>query len=80
MTTKPLPLSQYAIRPGKVTIRQEEAHAGLPPDTRWTLNDWRTIRGWRNDLYAGTFQECLDHLRKIEAREMAERVTMGPAS
>ena len=73
MITKPSPLSEVTIRPGKITIRQYRK----PFDTWWTLNDWRTDDG-SNDLQADTFQECLDHLRKIEAREMAERVTMEP--
>ena len=77
MTTKSPPLSEHTIRPGKITIRQYRK----PFDTWWTLNDWRTFEdNWRNDLRADTFQECLDHLREIEAREMAERATTGPAA
>ena len=76
MITKPSPLSEVTIRPGKITIRQYRK----PFDTWWTLNDWRTVGGWSNDLRADTFQECLDHLRKIEAREMAERVTTEPTA
>ena len=72
MTTKPPPLSTLTFRPGKITIRR---YRSARPDAWWTLNDWRVDDG-SNDLRADTFQECLDHLRKIEAREMAERVTM----
>ena len=77
MITKPSPLSEVTIRPGKITIRQyRSARLGR----WWTLNDWRTVGGWSNDLRADTFQECLDHLREIEAREMAERVTTEPTA
>ena len=77
MTAKPPPLSTLTFRPGKITIRQyRSARLGR----WWTLSDWRTFDGWRNDLRADTFQECLDHLRKIEAREMAERVTTEPTA
>ena len=77
MPTKPPPLSKLAIRPGKITIRQyRSARIG----TWWTLGDWRTVGDWSNDLRADTFQECLDHLREIEAREMAERVTTEPTA
>ena len=77
MTTKPPPLSELAFRPGRITIRQyRSGRLGC----WWTLNDWRVYDGWRNDLRADTFQECLDHLRKIEAREMAQRVTMEPTA
>ena len=76
MTTKPPPLSKLTLRPGKITIRQyRSARLG----TWWTLNDWRVDDG-SNDLRADTFQECLDHLREIEAREMAERVTTEPTA
>ena len=67
MTTKPPPLSEQTVRPGKITIRRYRS-AFLDP--WWTLSDWRTDGSWRNDLRADTFQECLDHLREIEAREM----------
>lgn len=77
MTTKPPPLSELAYRPGKITIRR---YRSALLGHWWALNDWRTVDGWRNDLRADTFQECLDHLREIEAREMAERVTMGPTA
>lgn len=77
MTTKPPPLSELTIRPGKITIRQyRSARLG----TWWTLSDWRAVGGRCNYLQADTFQECLDHLREIEAREMAERVTTEPAA
>ena len=76
MTTKPPPLSELNIRLGKITIRQYRS----PLLGRWwTLNDWRTD-GDSNDLRADTFQECLDHLREIEAREMAARVTTEPTA
>ena len=76
MTTKPPPLSESTVRPGKITISQyRSARLGR----WWTLVDWRTAAR-RNDLRADTFQECLDHLRKIEAREMAERVTTEPTA
>ena len=77
MTTKPPPLSELVIRPGKITIRQY--HSAIL-GRWWTLSDWRTVDGWGNDLRADTFQECLDHLREIEAREMAERVTTEPTA
>lgn len=76
MTTKPPPLSDLTARPGKITIRQYRK----PFDAWWALNDWRTDNSWRNDLRADTFQECLDHLRKIEARETAARVTVESAA
>ena len=78
MITKPSPLSECTFRPGKITIRQYRS----PLRGRWwTLIDCRTvIDGWGNDLRADTFQECLDHLRKIEAREMAERVMREPTA
>ena len=77
MTTKPLPLSEVNFRPGKITIRQYRS----PRLGRWwTLIDCRTDNGWSNDLRADTFQECLDHLREIEAREMSERVTTETAA
>ena len=77
MTTKPPPLSELAFRPGRITIRQYRK----PFDTWWALNDWRTgYADWSNDLRADTFQECLDHLRMIEAREMSERVTTEPTA
>ena len=76
MTTKPPPLSYVSFRPDKIAIRQYRS----PLRGRWwTLTDWR-IGDCRNDLRADTFQECLDHLRKIEARETAERVTGEPAA
>ena len=76
MITKPSPLSEVTIRPGKITIRQyRSARLGR----WWTLTDWRIYDG-SNDLRADTFQECLDHLREIEAREMAERVTTEPTA
>ena len=70
MTAKPPPLSESTVRPGKITIRQYRK----PFDTWWTLNDWRTVGGRCNYLQADTFQECLDHLREIEEREMDARV------
>ena len=77
MTTKPPPLSTLTFRPGKITIRQyRSARRGR----WWTLVDWRTGADWSNDMRADTFQECLDHLREIEAREMAERVTTEPTA
>ena len=77
MTTKPPPLSERTLRPGKITIRQYRS----PRLGRWwTLIDWRDGDDWSNDMRADTFQECLDHLRKIEAREMAERVTTEPTA
>ena len=77
MTTKPPPLSEITFRPGKITIRQYRS----PLLGRWwTLNDWRTVGGCYYYLQADTFQECLDHLREIEAREMAERVTTEPTA
>lgn len=77
MITKPLPLSKLPARPGKITIRRYRlARLG----TWWTLSDWRTDGSWLNDLRADTFQECLDHLREIEAREMSERVTTEPTA
>ncbi|MEU3847184.1 hypothetical protein AB0E44_09325 [Micrococcus terreus] len=77
MTTKPPPLSELTIRPGKITIRQyRSARLGR----WWTLSDWRPDGEVRNYLNADTFQECLDRLREIEAREMAERVTMESAA
>ena len=74
---KPLLLSEGRPRPGKITIRQ---HRSPLLGRWWTLNDWRTGYDWSNDLRADTFQECLDHLREIEAREMAERVTTEPTA
>ena len=77
MTTKPPPLSYVSFRPDKITIRQYRS----PLRGRWwTLIDWRDGDDWSNDMRADTFQECLDHLREIEAREMAERVTTEPTA
>ena len=77
MTTKPPPLSELAFRPGRITIRQyRSGRLGC----WWTLNDWRPDGEGRNYLQADTFQECLDHLREIEAREMSERVTTEPTA
>ena len=77
MTTKPPPLSELTYRPGKITIRQYRS----PRLGRWwTLVDWRTDGGRCDYRQADTFQECLDHLREIEAREMAERVTTEPTA
>ena len=75
MTTKPPPLSESTVRLGKITIRQ---YRSAILGRWWTLSDWRPVGSWLNDLRADTFQECLDHLREIEAREMAERVTREP--
>lgn len=77
MTTKPPPLSTLPFRPGKITIRQYRSGRF---GTWWTLADWRTDADRGSYLQADTFQECLDHLREIEAREMAERVTMEPTA
>ena len=74
---KPPPLSECTYRPGKITIRQYRSPL---LDPWWTLTDCRAVGGWGNDLRADTFQECLDHLRKIEAREMAERATTEPTA
>ena len=77
MTTKPPPLSELTYRPGKIAIRRyRSARFGC----WWTLQDWRTDDSWRNDLRADTFQECLDHLRKIEARELDARIGLEPAA
>ena len=77
MTTKPPPLSEVVIRPGKITIRQyRSARFGR----WWTLSDWRIYDGWRNDLHADTFQECLAHLRKLEARELDARTGLEPTA
>ena len=72
MTTKPPPLSEHTFRLGRITIRRYRSPFLGP---WWTLIDCRTDNGWSNDMRADTFQECLDHLREIEAREMSERVT-----
>ena len=77
MTTKPPPLSEHTFRLGRITIRRyRSARFGC----WWTLTDCRAVDDWGNDLRADTFQECLDHLRKIEAREMAERATTEPTA
>ena len=76
MTTKPSPLSDLTARPGKITIRQ---YRTSPLGRWWTLVDWRTD-GDSNDLRADTFQECLDHLREIEARELDARIGLEPTA
>ena len=77
MTTKPPPLSEGRTRPGRITIRQY--HSTLH-GRWWALHDWRPGCEWSNDLRADTFRECLDHLRGIEAQEIAERVTTEPTA
>ena len=76
MTTKPRPLSYNPLRVGKITISRS------PHTEAWRIMDCRRGRyeGAGNDLYALSFAEALDRLRKIEAREMAERVTTEPTA
>ena len=76
MTTKPPPLSSRPLRLGRITISRS------PHTDAWRLLDVRRGRyeNAGNDRYAFTFDEVLDHLRKLEAREMAELVTMEPTA
>lgn len=76
MTTKPPPLSYHPLRVGRITISRSP-YTGV-----WRFQDVRQgrSRGIENDWTALTFAEALDHLRKLEAREMAERVTMEPTA
>ena len=64
------------LRVGRITISRSP-YTGV-----WRFQDVRQgrSRGIENDWTALTFAEALTHLRKIEAREMAERVTMEPTA
>lgn len=76
MTTKPPPLSHRPLRVGRITI------SSSPFSGVWRLQDCRRGRyeDAGNDRIALTFAEALDHLRKLEARELEARTGLEPAA
>ena len=74
MTTKPPPLSEYAIRAGKITVFRGG------PLRRWTVFDTLAPNRANNDRVFSTHAGAMKYARTLLTSVTTERVTMEPTA